>query len=187
VLVAGMVVVRHGTGSEPERTVFEAVNGLPDAFYPVLWPFQQAGAVLVPVVLAVVAWVLHRRRLAAALLAATAAKLVLERMVKAIVQRDRPGITIGPDADLRGNVPVHGESFLSGHAIMIGAVASVIAPWLPRRWRPVPWAVVALVMVTRVYVGAHNPLDVVCGVALGVAIGGAVNLAFRVPGAPECP
>ena len=31
-------------------------------------------------------------------------------------------------------------------------------------------------MVGRVYVGAHNPLDVVCGAALGVAIAGAVNL-----------
>ena len=35
-------------------------------------------------------------------------------------------------------------------------------------------------MVGRVYVGAHNPLDVVCGAALGVAIAGAVNLALGV-------
>ena len=38
-------------------------------------------------------------------------------------------------------------------------------------------------MVGRVYVGAHNPLDVVCGAALGIAIGGAVNLVVGRPAA----
>jgi undecaprenyl-diphosphatase len=41
--------------------------------------------------------------------------------------------------------------------------------------------VVAVVMVTRVYVGAHNPLDVICGAALGFVIGACLNLAFGVP------
>ena len=45
----------------------------------------------------------------------------------------------------------------------------------------VPWVIVGLVLVARVYVGAHNPLDVLCGAALGVGIGGAANLIFGVP------
>ena len=49
------------------------------------------------------------------------------------------------------------------------------------RWRYLPWVAVALVLVTRVYVGAHNPLDVICGAALGFAIGGALNLIVGVP------
>jgi membrane-associated phospholipid phosphatase len=36
-------------------------------------------------------------------------------------------------------------------------------------------------LLTRVYVGAHNPLDVICGAALGLAIGGCLNLVFGVP------
>jgi membrane-associated phospholipid phosphatase len=32
-----------------------------------------------------------------------------------------------------------------------------------------------------VYLGAHNPLDVAGGFGLGLAIGGAVNLALGVP------
>jgi len=184
VLVVGMVVVRDGHVPAWERSTFLAVNDLPEVLYPLLWPFQQIGAVLVGPVLAVVAWLLHRRRLAVALVVVTVAKLVLERVVKAIVTRERPGTSIGADADLRGDVPAAGESFVSGHAVMIAAVACLVAPYLPRRWRPVPWVLVGLVMVARVYVGAHNPLDVLCGAALGVAIGSAVNLAVGVPDEP---
>lgn len=59
-----------------------------------------------------------------------------------------------------------------------------MSPYLPGRWKIVPWAVVALVMVARVYVGAHNPLDVVCGAALGLAIAGVLNLVLGRPAPP---
>ena len=181
VLAAGMVAVRDGSVSDLEETAFHAVNDLPGALYPVLWPFQQLGALLVGPVVAVVAAAARRWRLAVAALSATLAKLVLERVVKAMVTRERPGTSIGPDADLRGDVSSGGESFVSGHAVLAVALAGLVAPYLPGRWRVVPWVVAVLVMVTRVYVGAHNPLDVICGAGLGAAIAGMLNLAFGVP------
>src|SRR4051812_17096835 len=91
VLVSAMVAVRDGSVSAAERSVFRAVNGLPGALYPVLWPFQQLGVVLIGPILAIVAFLLRRVRLGIALLLATAAKLGLERLVKEIVSRSRPG------------------------------------------------------------------------------------------------
>ena len=35
----------------------------------------------------------------------------------------------------------------------------------------IPWVLTALVMLGRVYVGAHNPLDVTAGLGAGLIIG----------------
>jgi undecaprenyl-diphosphatase len=181
ILAVGMVIVRHGTVSRIERWVFRRVNNLPELLYPMLWPFQQLGALFIGPLVALVAALTRRFRLAIAALVATAAKLVLERVVKSIVSRQRPGTSIGPDVHVRGKVSLHGESFVSGHAVLVTALATIVSPYLRGRWKIVPWAIVGLVMVTRVYVGAHNPLDVICGAALGLAIGAALNLLFGVP------
>ena len=181
VLALAMVAVRDGSVSEVERSVFRSVNDLPSALYPALWPFQQLGAVLVGPLLAIVAFALRQVRLGIALLLATVAKLGLERVVKEVVFRARPGTSIGADIHARGTVSLHGPSFVSGHAVLVAALASLIAPYLHGRWRVLPWAIVAIVMLTRVYVGAHNPLDVIGGAALGIVIGSCLNLIVGVP------
>jgi osmoprotectant transport system substrate-binding protein len=184
VVALGMVAVgSDGRLSGVEKTVFRAVNDLPGWLEPVAWPFQQLGALFVGPLVAVVAVALHRYRLAIAALVVTAAKLLAERGVKAMVSRQRPGTSIGADIEVRGDVHLTGESFVSGHAVLVAGLAWVVTPYLHGRWKVLPWLLVGAVMVGRVYVGAHNPLDVVCGAALGIALGGAVNLVVGRPAA----
>lgn len=180
VLATGMILVRNGAVAGAEETLFRSVNDLPDALYTLMFPFQLFGTLVIGPIVAVVAVILRRYRLATAALVVTVLKLLTERGVKAVVSRQRPGTSIGLDIEARGDVSLAGESFVSGHAVLVAGLAGVITPYLPGRWKVVPWLVVVGVMVGRVYVGAHNPLDVVCGAALGIAIAGGLNLLVSV-------
>ena len=72
VLGAGMIAVRDSSVSDVEESVFDVINGLPGALYPVLWPFQQLGVLVVGPIAALVAACFRRFRLALLLLVATA-------------------------------------------------------------------------------------------------------------------
>lgn len=180
VVLACMLLVRDGTVGPVETTVFNAVNGLPELLYPVMSGLQFVGVLVVGPAIAIIAFVLRRYRLAAAAILSTGLKLGLERVVKVLVERQRPGTTV-PGAILRGDVPPRGLSFTSGHAVLVAALAQIVTPYWRGRWKAVPWIILAGVCVARVYLGAHNPLDVVGGAALGAAIGAGLNFALGVP------
>jgi undecaprenyl-diphosphatase len=178
-----MAIVRSGTVGPAEKAVFQAINGLPDFLEAPMWVAQIVGVLAFAPSIALVALALRRRRLALAILAAIPFKLVLERnVVKTLVERQRPGTTIA-DAILR-DAPVAGLSFPSGHAILAFALAGLLAPYLGRAGKVVVYTLATLNGIARMYLGAHNPLDVVAGAALGAAIAGALNLAVGVPTRP---
>ena len=185
-IVAGLIA-SSGKVSDLEADVFHVVSGLPDWLEPSMWVFQLAGLLLVPLIVAAVAAAFRHWRLAAALVVFVPLKLFVEHtIVKQLVERERPGTTICgyPDefdetcAQFRGDVPLEGLSFVSGHAVIAWGVATLLWPVLPGRWRWLPVAVAALNAVARVYLGAHNPLDVIGGGAIGVALGGLLVVAF---------
>jgi len=174
VLVVSALPVEASTVGELELDVFRAVNDLPGALFPVLWPLMQFGAVLVVPATALVAGALRRFRLAAEVLVAGVAAWLLAKVVKEIVFRERPAAILD-DVNLHA-ASAAGRGFVSGHAAIVFALAVLVTPHLPRRWRWAPWAVAVVVAFGRVYVGAHFPLDVVGGAGLGLILGGLTRL-----------
>ena len=162
-----------------EVRVFRAVNTLPEWLYWVLWLPMQLGNLVVGTLLGLLtAWATGEVAVAVGVAAAAVLKLVTERVLRHemrdyLAVRERPG-TSQPGAILRGDVPSHGPSFPSGHVILVAAIGTVVAPTLPGTVVGGPFLLILLVMLGRVYVGAHNPLDVTAGLGAGLLLGGVI-------------
>ena len=176
---ASVAAARRPVIGPTEIQVFHTVNGWPGWFYPILWTPMQLGNLVVGTAAGLVV-ALFDGDLAVAIgvVLAMLLKLVTERFVRRemadyLFVRQRPG-TSQVGAVLRGDVPVSGPSFPSGHVILVAGVGTVVAPNLGAAWSWAPALVILLVMVGRVYVGAHNPLDVTAGLGAGLLLGGII-------------
>jgi MFS family permease/membrane-associated phospholipid phosphatase len=161
-----------------DNEVYLAVNGLgdgPEWLYQALDPHGRNYLLIFLTTLAVSAATLRRARYVigaalAVILAGYLAGAALE-LVKLFIERARPEEVLGAEVQLsHGRSWAHIASFPSGHLIVtaaLAAAASVVAPVLRR---PLLIYVTAIGL-TRVLFGAHFPLDVLVGAALGYRCG----------------
>jgi len=180
VLLVSIKLVNRDHIDELEVDAFRLVNDLPGVLYRPVWAVMQLGNVLVVPVVAGVAALTRRFRLAVNLAVAGFGCYFLALLVKSLVHRGRPSQYL-PDVNLHGPA-ASGLGYVSGHAAVAVALASVASPYLSRRARRVAWTLAAAVCLSRVYVGAHWPLDVIGGAAVGFAVGAAVHLVLGAPG-----
>jgi membrane-associated phospholipid phosphatase len=157
--------IDRGDVGAVEIAIFHAVNGAPDALYWPVWVVMQCGQLLAVPAAALAALLARRIRLALDLAVAGGLAYLLAKWVKVLVFRGRPGQLLD-DVILR-DAPASGHGFVAGHAATAFALAMAARPYLGTPWRWVVVGVAAVVSVGRVYVGAHLPLDVVGGAALG--------------------
>jgi membrane-associated phospholipid phosphatase len=180
VVAVTALVVRHHQVSPWEADAFRAVNDLPGAVYPVAWACMQLGAFGTAPVAAATAWLAGDHELAARLLASGVGTWALAKLVKQVVRRPRPGALL-PGIHCRGR-PATGLGYLSGHAGVAAALGAAAFPRLGRGGRTLVLIAIPAVGLTRIYTGAHLPLDVAGGAALGLAVEAAVTLVADRPG-----
>ena len=179
VVAAGALAAHHGHVFAFDANLFRLVNQLPDALgRPLLAVMQLAAVAAVPAVVAVVL-AARRPRLARDLALSGSLAWVLGQSGQG---PGRAGAARCPDR--------WGHRTRGQHRSRLPLRPS---PWRPR-WRPRPgrgrlrparravWGVVWLVALGRMYAGAHLPLDVVGGAALGWAVAAATHLAVGAPG-----
>ena len=151
---------------QPFAAVFAAANPL---LRPV--PLLVVAMVLVGWVLLAASALADRLEVVRALVVAVIVGELVAQVMKRLADQPRP-LAVIPGLDTHGYpTSPHGNAYPSAHTAMIVAAVTAVWPWMrwPQRLVGVTFAV--LVACNRVYIGAHWPMDVVGGAAIGVLAG----------------
>jgi membrane-associated phospholipid phosphatase len=117
-------------------------------------------------------WPLVRAAFAAGILA-----YVLDNIVKHIVDRGRPPMYLTNVLFHGYPIDPRGTGYPSSHMAVGVAVVVGAWPWLNGPWRVCGAVTAVMIGLNRMYVGAHFPLDIVGGAAIGLMSGGIVLVA----------
>ncbi len=164
-LVASSMTARAGVPAWDEA-LFRRINALPGTFAPVVWAPMQAGALGAPIAVGAVLLLGGRRREAARTVVTGVAVWGIAKGVKHLVGRGRPRDHI-ETTELRMGSADNGLGYPSGHAAVVVAVVAGVRSNAGPAWGAAGLALGLAVGFSRVYVGAHYPLDVLGGYALG--------------------
>jgi membrane-associated phospholipid phosphatase/tRNA A-37 threonylcarbamoyl transferase component Bud32 len=180
VLLTSLAIHKESIGTR-EADVFRLVNdlALPSWSYPGVWLVMQLGVIGAVPLVAILALVTRRLRLALDAVLAAGSIYLIAKVIKEFVQRGRPDSLLS-GVHILGD-PAGGLGYVSGHSAVAVALATVASPYVGRRARRVAWVLAAAVCLARMYVGAHLPFDVLGGAALGWAAGGLVHLVLGAP------
>jgi glycosyltransferase 2 family protein len=154
--------------TDAEERVMRVVNRGPEVVYRPVYLVMQLGSLGGGLAAGALLARRDRRTGIATMLAVTAA-WGGSKLVKRSTGRGRPEAHLD-EIVIRG-APQRGLGFPSGHAGVATVVALAAAPVLPRPAAVVVAGAAITTVLARVYVGAHLPLDVAGGAAMGFALG----------------
>jgi membrane-associated phospholipid phosphatase len=181
VLFVTTCVVAAGSPGSLEVAVFRWFNDPPRVLGAVtafVNPLLRPVGLTVLIIAALVVLSLTRRdvfwRIFTAASAAGISAYVIDNAVKLIVDRGRPPVYLS-DVLFHGYpTDPRGTGYPSSHTAVAVAVVVGAWPWLDRRWRVMGALTAVMISLNRMYVGAHFPLDIVGGAAVGLVSGGIV-------------
>jgi PAP2 superfamily len=102
------------------------------------------------------------------------------KVIKEYVARGRPASIVERVVEREVFSP-DSLGYPSGHAAVAWAITIIVMAYVGRPWQIAAMALAIVVPLNRMYVGAHVPLDLIGGAALGVTVASAVNLLLGVP------
>jgi glycosyltransferase 2 family protein len=179
VLATSALLARRGAYGW-EIVAFRAVNDLPGQLWHVLWVLNQYGTVVTIPIVTAVALLFRRWVLAVTLGISGVGVYLLSKVIKEFVGRGRPAALVDGVAE-RESFATGSLGYPSGHAAVAWAITLILLPRVGRTWQIAAIVLAIVVPVVRMYVGAHLPLDLIGGAALGMTIASATNLLFGIP------
>ena len=109
-----------------------------------------------------------RRELARAAIIALILAELMAQIAKHIASQPRP-LAVIPGIDDHGYpTQPHGNAYPSAHAAAVVSLVAGIWPWVRWPQRVVGVSAAVLVSLNRLYIGAHWPIDIVGGAAIGM-------------------
>jgi undecaprenyl-diphosphatase len=111
------------------------------------------------------------RRSSNQMIANAAVASVVPHLAKRVIDRERPDRKVF--GWRRHGIPRSGnrwDSFPSGHAVHVGALASALTRLAAPRWRSLIWTSAMALAATRLLLLAHYLTDVAAGIVLGALI-----------------
>lgn len=164
-LVGSSMIARSGVPAWDEA-LFRKINALPQTLAPIVWVPMQAGAVGSPIAVGVFLLLGGRKREAVRVAVTGIAVWGAAKGLKRVVGRGRPGEHIEATA-LRIGSADKGLGFPSGHAAVAVALVAGVEPDGGLALASAGLALALAVGFSRIYVGAHYPLDILGGYILG--------------------
>jgi membrane-associated phospholipid phosphatase len=133
--------------------------------------FTQLGNGFTTAAIAILIYIAGDRMLAYGLILGTLSLWLIVELIKAMVHRSRPFIHLTQTRIVGSRMG--GLSFPSGHTSQAFFLASLLSQYLRADFREILllYFIALLVGITRMYVGAHYPRDVLAGAIMGSAWG----------------
>jgi glycosyltransferase 2 family protein len=156
-----------------EYTWFHLFNDWPESLYRTMVIITFFGSVWAAAIGVAAAFFARYYRLAGRLALSILAVYGLTAFAKHFIGRERPA-GLMDDAQVR--VLETAMGFPSAHAAVATVLMLTLLPYLRGLWRWIVPIAIAAVAISRLYLGVHVPLDVIGGVAVGVAVVAAIRV-----------
>ncbi len=172
VFVLSALVAGNGVGPV-ELSVFRFFNSLGQPLNNFFQFISWFGTIGMLVIVALIALIRRHYANAIKIFVGGVSAYFLALALKGLEIRARPYVILD-----NVNVREHTTSawgFPSGHAAVATVLAITAYQYLPKRWHRPVTILAALVLISRMYLGVHLPMDLVGGFAVGLFCGGLVN------------